>query len=257
MEAAYWIRQPLQPSAKLLKRQRTESDVATGAYIGQEAQIFQPRSQHGSIQPINDTQALGASYDHYLQEKQKLSSYGSQVGPIGVSGSTGREIYGLRGGKSGFSYQDPAMLADPTFKSLGLPKLVENSNMNLGFGIQTIVDPMVRPVVNEREIPLPPEASCTLFVEGLPRDAAEREVAHIFRPFLGYKDVRLVKKEPKYDGGSPVLLCFVDFTTPSYAMAAMGAIEGYKMDLHDPDSSALRLQFATPKPNQGFHGRRR
>merc|ERR1712087_977867 len=36
---------------------------------------------------------------------------------------------------------------------------------------------------------LPPNASSTLYVEGLPLDAAEREVAHIFRPFPGYQSL--------------------------------------------------------------------
>lgn len=34
---------------------------------------------------------------------------------------------------------------------------------------------------------------------------------------------------------------------------------GYKIDVHDPDSSALRLEFAkftSRRPHQGFHGRR-
>ncbi|KAH0453760.1 hypothetical protein IEQ34_018084 [Dendrobium chrysotoxum] len=253
MDAAYWMRQPLQPSAAPPKRHRTEIG---GALTGQEAQIFQPH-EHG-IQSTNDTRALGASYDRYLQDKQQFSSYGStHVGLVGESRSTGGEIYGFRGGRAGLVYQDPVILSDPVFRSLGPPELVAKSNRTMGFGIQTAVDPMVHPMVAGREIPLPPDASNTLFVEGLPRDTTEREVAHIFRPFLGYKEIRLVKKEPKYDGGSPIVLCFVDFTTPSYAMAAMGAIEGYKMDLHDPDSSTLRLQFATARrPNESFHGRR-
>lgn len=32
---------------------------------------------------------------------------------------------------------------------------------------------------------LPPDASSTLYVEGLPADATEREVGHIFRRFEG------------------------------------------------------------------------
>ncbi|KAK6155560.1 hypothetical protein DH2020_009808 [Rehmannia glutinosa] len=86
---------------------------------------------------------------------------------------------------------------------------------------------MVRP-----EIPLPPNASGTLFVED------------IFRPFVGYKEVRLVTKEPRHSGGDPLVLCFVDFQTPVHASKAMDALQGYKLDEHDRESTRLKLQFA-------------
>ena len=38
---------------------------------------------------------------------------------------------------------------------------------------------------NYLAIQLPPDASSTLYVEGLPSDATEREVSHIFRRFEG------------------------------------------------------------------------
>lgn len=44
---------------------------------------------------------------------------------------------------------------------------------------------------------LPPDASSTLFVDGLPQDCSRREAAHIFRPFIGFKEVRLVHKDAK------------------------------------------------------------
>ncbi len=48
-----------------------------------------------------------------------------------------------------------------------------------------------------------------MYVEGIPLDATEREVAHIFRPFLGFKTVRLIPREKK--PGEKVILCFADF----------------------------------------------
>lgn len=77
------------------------------------------------------------------------------------------------------------------------------------------------------EVPLPPDATSTLFVEGLPSNCTQREVARIlffgyrlntcihcflsllhlflllrmadiFRPFVGYKEVRLVSKESRH-----------------------------------------------------------
>jgi len=38
------------------------------------------------------------------------------------------------------------------------------------------------------------EATNSLYVDGIPIDSNEREVAHIFRPFPGFQTVRLIKK---------------------------------------------------------------
>ncbi|KAL2249086.1 UNVERIFIED_CONTAM: RNA-binding protein 2 [Sesamum indicum] len=66
----------------------------------------------------------------------------------------------------------------------------------------------------------------------------------IFRPFVGYKEVRLVTKESRHPGGDPLVLCFVDFQSPAHAATAMDALQGYKFDEHDRDSAHLRIQFA-------------
>ncbi len=44
---------------------------------------------------------------------------------------------------------------------------------------------VVQPAAEEE--PLPPEANPTLFLSGLPLDITKREVAHILRPFEGFK----------------------------------------------------------------------
>ena len=56
---------------------------------------------------------------------------------------------------------------------------------------------------------MPSNATRTIFIEGLPYDSTEREVAHIFRPYYGFKAVRIVlrnkMKEDKFrssDDGS-------------------------------------------------------
>ncbi|XP_051121814.1 protein MATERNALLY EXPRESSED GENE 5-like isoform X4 [Andrographis paniculata] len=69
-------------------------------------------------------------------------------------------------------------------------------------------------------------ASSTLFVEGLPANCTRRDVSHIFRPFVGYKEVRLVTKESRHPGGDPLVLCFVDFQSPAHAATAMDALQG-------------------------------
>uniref|UniRef100_A0A6M2F6U7 RRM domain-containing protein n=1 Tax=Populus davidiana TaxID=266767 RepID=A0A6M2F6U7_9ROSI len=78
------------------------------------------------------------------------------------------------------------------------------------------------------------------------------DVIDIFRPFVGYKEVRLVSKEARQRGGDPIILCFVDFVNPECAATAMSALQGYKVDEHDPDSRYLRLQFSRhPGPRSG------
>jgi hypothetical protein len=81
---------------------------------------------------------------------------------------------------------------------------------------------------------MPPSLSCWSFT--FPQD--------IFRPFVGFREVRLVSKEARHPGGDPILLCFVDFETASQAAIAMDALQGYKFDEHDRNSPHLRLQFA-------------
>jgi len=48
----------------------------------------------------------------------------------------------------------------------------------------------------------------------------------IFRPFVGFREVRLVNKEPKHPGGDPIVLCFVDFAEATQAAIAMDALQG-------------------------------
>lgn len=116
------------------------------------------------------------------------------------------------------------------------------------------VDSMLRP--SRETMPLPAEASNTLYVEGLPSDCRKREVAHIFRPFVGYKEVRLATKESRHRD-EPLILCFVDFASPACAATAMSALQGYKIDEDDSDSPYLRIQFSKfPGPRSGSHGKR-
>uniref|UniRef100_A0A0E0IMN4 RRM domain-containing protein n=1 Tax=Oryza nivara TaxID=4536 RepID=A0A0E0IMN4_ORYNI len=67
--------------------------------------------------------------------------------------------------------------------------------------------------------------SRTLYVEGLPSNCTKREVAHIFRPFSGFREVRMVNKESRHVYN---LLCFVDFATPSEARAALETLQGQR-----------------------------
>eukprot|EP00249_Psilotum_nudum_P017067 c26139_g2_i1 orf=211-963(+) len=133
------------------------------------------------------------------------------------------------------------------------PSLIDipGSNTVLGTALGLNIE---RPDYVVRQVPpfffqgvpsfLPPDASPTLFVEGLPNDCTLREASHVFRPFVGFKEVRLVNREPKRPGGEKLLLCFVDFVDAKCAAIALEALQGYKFDEKTRESSSLKLQFA-------------
>jgi len=88
----------------------------------------------------------------------------------------------------------------------------------------------------------PAEASTTLYVEGLPLDATEREVAHIFRPFTGYQSLRVLRKEAKQNPTRVYNLCFVEFDSKYQATLAMNSLNGYRMDKNDV--KGLKISYA-------------
>lgn len=90
--------------------------------------------------------------------------------------------------------------------------------------------------------PLPPDACSTLYVEGLPMDATEREVAHIFRPWAGFQSLRILPKESKQYPNRVYNLCFVEFDNKYQSTVAMNALQGYKMDKND--SKGLHISYA-------------
>ncbi|XP_077234410.1 RNA-binding protein 1-like [Tasmannia lanceolata] len=203
------------------KRPRSDYDIPGGHEM---ASYFPREDERSGHRVIRDTESIGASYDRYLNNGQ-ISSY--------VAGDSGRSLIG---GMTGHPTDDPRMMGVG-----GMDLGMAGKGRSMGFGGG-------RPELP----PLPPDASNTLFVEGLPADCRRREVSHIFRPFVGFKEVRLVNKEPRNPGGEPLVLCFVDFSNPNHAAVAMDALQGYKFDEHDRDSAILRLQFARfPGPRSG------
>ncbi|KAI5657642.1 hypothetical protein M9H77_26435 [Catharanthus roseus] len=220
MADAYWrygdSRQQAAAAAALpipvAKRPRPEFDVPSGHDLSN----YYAREDERAARVIRDTDPIGASYDRYLRSSQ-MSTYSGSESARSMSG--------------GLPVDDPRVLglggSDPVIVS-------KSRTMGIGSGSGG----------GRSEIPLPPDASSTLFVEGLPSNCTRREVSHIFRPFVGYKEVRLVTKESRHAGGDPLVLCFVDFVSPAHAATAMDALQGYKFDEHDRDSVRLRLQFA-------------
>ena len=85
---------------------------------------------------------------------------------------------------------------------------------------------------------------CTLTVtlSGIPGDATEREVSHIFRPFPGFLSARLIPKTSKND--RKYFFCFVDFENHIQASVTMQTLQGYRF--HYRDVKGLKINFATP-----------
>ena len=101
---------------------------------------------------------------------------------------------------------------------------------------------------------LPPNASSTLYVEGVPKDATVREMSPCFVPLRGFSPRGSWRRR-----GFEVPLCFSEFADPGLAFAAMETLQGYLIDRDDPDSTCLRISFAKHQPHQpgrGGRGRR-
>ncbi|XP_031743537.1 RNA-binding protein 2 isoform X3 [Cucumis sativus] len=253
----YWNRQqPLLPSPAMLKRPRTDYELpASGLSTGHDMHNYLTSDDRGGPRSVKDTQTIGSAYDRYLQSVQ-LSSFTSGEVPTHGEMGMGRPVANrmpVGNRMPGPLLPDPIVMSRPPAVS---PDLAPNGR-NLEYGNHLPVDSMSRP--GRETVPLPPDASNTLYVEGLPPDSSRREVAHIFRPFVGYKELRLVSKESKHRGGDPLILCFVDFANPACAATAMSALQGYKMDEQDPESNYLRLQFSRhpgPRSGSGSGGKR-
>ncbi|XP_021669890.2 RNA-binding protein 1 isoform X3 [Hevea brasiliensis] len=199
MADAYWrygdARQQQQQAIPTLvgKRPRSDYDVPGG----NELPNYYPRDDdRAALRAIRDSESIGASYDRYLRSTP-MSSYSGGQSARPISGVPSRPV------------DDPRVVG---VGSLDPGATVKDRTMGLGSG--------------RSEAPLPPDATSTLFVEGLPSDCTRREVSHIFRPFVGYKEVRLVSKESRRPGGDPLVLCFVDFLSPAHAATAMDALQG-------------------------------
>ncbi|XP_026664897.2 RNA-binding protein 1-like isoform X2 [Phoenix dactylifera] len=118
------------------------------------------------------------------------------------------------------------------------PVLTQRDALGIKPGIADIPTPVIKsdgPSADQSNI---------LFIDGLPTDCTRREVAHLFRPFIGFKDIRVVHKEPRRTGDKAHVLCFVEFNDSKCALTALEALQGYKFDDKKPDSPVLRIQFA-------------
>uniref|UniRef100_A0A0D9WLU1 RRM domain-containing protein n=1 Tax=Leersia perrieri TaxID=77586 RepID=A0A0D9WLU1_9ORYZ len=150
--------------------------------------------------------------------------------PQGVSHPALAGLGGLAAGTTG---RGPSPLEDPD---------VVRRSSSLGKTASAPVVEHPKPLLN-LDVPREDESNI-LFVDGLPTDCTRREVAHLFRPFVGFKDIRLVHKEPRHSGDRAYVLCFVEFSDAKYALTAMEALQEYHFDERKPDSPVLKIKFA-------------
>uniref|UniRef100_A0A5B6ZM08 RRM domain-containing protein n=1 Tax=Davidia involucrata TaxID=16924 RepID=A0A5B6ZM08_DAVIN len=182
---------------------------------------------------------LRGSSSDYLQKDMLLlrpGAYGlDDIAGIGVRPEP--SLGGLTVGAGIKGYPSP--LQDPSL-------LHQRQDIAVG------ISPGIPDLINERSgslrkvdgLPVPAGESNVLFVDGLPDDCSRREVGHLFRPFIGFKEIRVVHKEPRRSGDKAMVLCFVEFNDVKCALTALEALQGYKFDNKKPDSPVLRIQFA-------------
>ncbi|KAL8095699.1 RNA-binding protein 1-like isoform X1 [Apium graveolens] len=196
---------------------------------------------------------MGDAYWRCPQARQPAVLLGKRPHPDFVDGLGGHELsdyYGRRDDARGAprGMRDGDSLGASYERYLGGRQLggfpIDDPQTMRSRGSDILVAKRQSLGVGRPETNLPRDASKTLFVKGLPTNCSRREVAHIFRPFLGYEDVRLVSKDSRHFKGSALVLCFVDFLSPAHAATAMNALQGYRLDEQNRDSVSLRLQFA-------------
>ncbi|KAG8093945.1 hypothetical protein GUJ93_ZPchr0012g18840 [Zizania palustris] len=153
-------------------------------------------------------------------------------GVDGPAAASNPALSGLGGLGAGTSARGPSPLQDPAaVRSSSLGKTASIPDVERPSALLNLDGP--------RE-----DESNILFVDGLPTDCTRREVAHLFRPFIGFKDIRLVHKEPRHSGDKAYVLCFVEFSDAKCALTAMEALQGYRVDERKPDASVLEIKFA-------------
>ncbi|KAG6489296.1 hypothetical protein ZIOFF_050565 [Zingiber officinale] len=152
----------------------------------------------------------------------------------------------------------PAGDGDRTFSPLVDPALARDVSVNINHDI-----------VTNGQLP---EESNILFVDCLPTDCTRREVSRIltaascfilhydgsflffgrilnfipedlFRPFIGFKEIRVLHKEPRGAGDKAKVLCFVEFDDAKCASTALNALQGYKFDDKKSNAPVLQIQF--------------
>ncbi|KAF9616983.1 hypothetical protein IFM89_033053 [Coptis chinensis] len=145
----------------------------------------------------------------------------------------------LRGTSSDYLQKDilplrPGAYGLDTFAGLASHTAPGFSGLISGASLKGFPSPLEDPALSSRGIP-------ELLNE---RPSSLRKIDNLFRPFIGFKELRLVHKEPRHSRDKAMVLCFVEFSDAKCALTAMEALQGYKFDEKKPDAPILKIQFA-------------
>ncbi|KAG5525232.1 hypothetical protein RHGRI_031788 [Rhododendron griersonianum] len=213
MADGYWNQQQQQlmnPASGMLKRPRSDYAIIQSEFES----VFIPIAElpptgvpahemhnylaqdDGGVGPrgLKDTQTIGSAYDRYLQHSQLTSGEASNIGGVRMGGGgTGNPLtdpaaMGLSGAVRsdaapngrGMSFGGRLPMDALNGRGMGFDGRLPvdpRSGGGMGFDGRLPVDAMPR--MSRETIPLPPDASNTLYVEGLPSDITRREVARI------------------------------------------------------------------------------
>ena len=66
--------------------------------------------------------------------------------------------------------------------------------MKWNFKFKRPINPILNTFPIAESFSVPEYATNTLYTEGIPLDASKREISHIFRPFPGFIEVRIILK---------------------------------------------------------------
>ncbi|CAM0912749.1 unnamed protein product [Alopecurus aequalis] len=206
------------------------------AYVPSSSHDRVPRGHYpGYVPPEESYYAAkmaalrGASNTTRIDVPLQSRAYGLDD-PVGVSHPG---LAGLGALPAGARPRGPSPLEDP-------PLVRGSSSLGKSASIPDVERPKPLLIVDR---PLEDESNI-LFVDGLPTDCTRREVAHLFRPFVGFKDLRLVHKEARHSGDKAYVLCFVEFSDAKCAFTAMEALQEYRFDERKSDAPVLKIRFA-------------
>lgn len=186
------------------------------------------------MDPRDAFSGYNASYSSTLGHGQYLDGTGNLHASVGGKNDIVPLRYGDYGlATSGIDARSFTPLEDPALLRCDV---AHHANPNASYYEHP--DPLQKPEA------LLGDESHILFVDNLPKDCTRREVGHLFRPFIGFKEIRVIHKEARKSGDKAYVLCFVEFSDPKCALTAMEALQGYKFDDKKPDSPALKIQFA-------------
>ncbi|KAK2644941.1 hypothetical protein Ddye_020136 [Dipteronia dyeriana] len=192
-----------------------------------------------SRQPLGTTHLQNASSDFPHREINPVQpgEYYDLDKAAGIRAHPELGYAGVIGGASVQGYspslQDPGLIGRRQDAALGISPVIPDQLNEIPSSVRIVGG---SPVIKGE--------SNILFVDGLPTDCTRREVGHLFRPFIGYKDIRVVHKEPRHRGDRAMVLCFVEFVDSKCALTAMEALQGYNFDDKKLKSPVLRIRFA-------------